>query len=259
MKNNTPWYLRLLVKLLFWRNMAITKFLIRIAHEDPNENLGEYMSRFWLLRMPAKPGEPGYGTFRNWLRNLYPFYARFHWIKRADEGVDSHNHPFNFTSIILVGFYTEEVWKQSQIVEYRVLDKGDINQVKTGQFHRISDVSFGGCLTLVFHTRRKTPSWDFDVQGVIVDRADHFRLRKFMETVAPNPHRGAVMFMSAYLLRHYGYPFTKANFLDKLHAETVADIEPHQYRVAIALGMLLKEKVRDEVARPIKTGREVAA
>lgn len=52
-------------------------------------HLGNYMRR-WILRTP-------WGTLR------------IHNILRSDEGRDFHDHPFDFTSVILRGGYREHV------------------------------------------------------------------------------------------------------------------------------------------------------
>lgn len=56
-------------------------------------HLGDYMRR-WILRTP-------WGTLR------------LHNILRSDEDRHLHDHPFDFTSLLLTGGYTEEAYTES--------------------------------------------------------------------------------------------------------------------------------------------------
>lgn len=163
--NNTPWYMRWLSKLLLARNGMVAKCLIAYAKNHPYTHLGDYMERYWIIQHPAKKGEPGYGTFRNWLRYLMPFYVRLHWIQRPDAGRDLHDHPFWFKSIILAGWYMEERRYRGGSVGIRFLKEGQVNECDPGDYHRIVNVGPEGALTLVIHGRKRAHSWGFLVDG----------------------------------------------------------------------------------------------
>lgn len=136
------------------------------AKTKPYFHLEGYMNRWWLMRHPARVGEPGYDTFRNFLRRLYPFYARFHFILRADDDRHPHNHPFAFISMIMSGWYEEEITQADGSVVIVRYDRGDINYKPVeGVYHRITKVSPEGVLTLVIMGRRDTKSWGFMVNG----------------------------------------------------------------------------------------------
>ena len=74
----------------------LTDLLIRIARRTPYFHLRHadgslYMERFWLVR----PGR--------WL----PFAVRLHQIRTADYDRHFHDHPWNFVSVVLRGYYIE--------------------------------------------------------------------------------------------------------------------------------------------------------
>jgi hypothetical protein len=136
--------------------------MLTYAMGKPYTHLPGYMHRWWLIKHPDVKGEKEYGTFRNGLRRLYPFYARFHQILRPDSGRDHHDHPFEFTSIILSGWYIEERLLAPGVIVTKEYRAGDVNQVKRGEYHRIIAVPERGVVTLVIHTRKRG-SWGFKV------------------------------------------------------------------------------------------------
>jgi hypothetical protein len=169
------------LKTYFWSLVAreLTKFraigetqtkawfpLLQYAKGKPYHSIDDYMKRWWLIRHYARKGEPGHGTFRNWLRLLYPFYARFHLILRADSERHPHNHPFAFTSMIMSGWYTEEITDSEGNVSTKTYCVGDINyKPEAGVYHRITKVAPEGVLTLVVMGHRTGNSWGFLVNG----------------------------------------------------------------------------------------------
>lgn len=178
-RKTPPWYIRALAWLLLARGRALTIWLLERAQKTPHVHIGDYMDRWWVIQHPAEPGEPGYGTFRNGLRGLMPFYVRFHHIKRADFGRDLHDHPFWFWSIILKGGYWQEVfWKgvPGRVVSSAGFVEGEINGCVPVEYHRISEVSEGGCLTLVIHGRKIPKSWGFWVDGTRIHHKRYHEL-----------------------------------------------------------------------------------
>lgn len=123
-------------------------------------DIGDYMTR-WVLRLPG-----------GWM-------IRVHHIRRPDEDPDLHDHPFDFASLVVRGWYDEESPPASEVmcVEDRPLApmiaawKRRVARRPTGSVavrrcspHRISEVSPGGCWTLVFTTpiRRMWGFWTPD-------------------------------------------------------------------------------------------------
>lgn len=156
--------------------------LIAYAKRTPyfhlyNADGSTYMERYWLS--PYAPrgthGEDqGCYTAVWWRSPLVWFLQRFgiavrlHWIASADRYRDLHDHPWNFVSIVLRGWYYEQVPDFSEPVydkAWRVSDSrlrtvGTVGYRSIHDRHTISTVSPGGVWTL-FITGRKQQSWGF--------------------------------------------------------------------------------------------------
>lgn len=110
-------------------------------------HLGEYMRR-WIVRTP-------WGSLR------------LHNILQDDEGREPHNHPFDFTSLILRGGYREMVRIGSDPTgahRYFVqrLRRGDLVQRRAEDTHRLIRVQ-PNTWTLVI-TGPKRTDWGFQTQ-----------------------------------------------------------------------------------------------
>lgn len=184
-----PLRYRIAANLLLANNRWLARTLLELSQQTPYSHIPGYMQRWHLITHPATPGEPGYGTFINKLREFYPFYVRFHHILRADKGRHVHDHPFSFTSIILKGWYTEERMDADGRLQLITYSEGDINTVKVGEYHRITDVSQDGVITLVFHDKKKYDSWGFLVDGERVHWKDYHNafFNKCDEEEKPTP------------------------------------------------------------------------
>jgi hypothetical protein len=81
------------------------------------------------------------------LLKIGKLHIRFHLIKTADESTFYHNHPFNYTSIILKGGYRETYlnYKGDQISATH--KRFDVIRRKAGVYHRIEEI-FGPTTTL---------------------------------------------------------------------------------------------------------------
>lgn len=146
--------------------VSLTGRLVSYASNKPYFHLPGYMGRWWVIRRPATEGEPGYGTFRNFLRRLYPRYVRLHDILTADAAEDMHNHPFTFTTLILLGGYTEERLMPTGEIRRFTHKQGDVVSVRSDEFHRIIDLN-GTTLTLVVMSPSFQP-WGFLRKGVFI-------------------------------------------------------------------------------------------
>lgn len=86
-------------------------------------------------------------------------YVRLHWILRADAGRDLHDHPFDFTSLILRGGYTEETERVSGERTRSNFRAGDVVRRKAELAHSLVAV-LPGTLTLVFGGKKRK-EWGF--------------------------------------------------------------------------------------------------
>lgn len=100
---------------------------------------------------------------RRWL----PFSIRLHHIVRPDMDRHLHDHPFDYRTFVLKGWYAETV--RSGL---RRLAAGDTFFSPVGRLHRISHVGDGGAWTL-FVMGRNNDRWGFLVDGRMVDRKDY--------------------------------------------------------------------------------------
>lgn len=86
-------------------------------------------------------------------------YLRFHRILRADAGRDLHDHPFDFTSLILWGGYTEVRSLPDGSTVSHTVGIGDVVKRKAEDAHSIVHV-LPGTLTLVLGGKKRK-EWGF--------------------------------------------------------------------------------------------------
>lgn len=138
-----------------------------------------YMRRWWLLprwclRFDAVRGYP---VPKAWM----PFSVRLHHIVEPDQDRHLHDHPFNFRSVVLSGWYVEQCLfgqldeRAAAQVDgvaddlygtraIRHLKAGDTYRSAAGRMHRIDGVSEGGAWSL-FVMGRRVQDWGFLVDG----------------------------------------------------------------------------------------------
>jgi hypothetical protein len=117
-------------------------WLIRQAKKRPFQHLKGYMHRWELV--PQSWG--------------LPISIRVHHILRADADPYLHDHPWNWRSVILCGWYEEEdVFGQCWIHL-----QGETRAASAETFHRINRVSKGGVWTLFIMGRWRN-RWGFMV------------------------------------------------------------------------------------------------
>lgn len=119
---------------------SIASAIIRFAQRHPYIHIGDYMRRFWIV------------PFTRWL----PFSIRVHHILRPDADEDLHDHPWNWRTVILRGWYIEE----DEFGELHHRGTGETVARQAHQLHRITEVSPGGVWTL-FIMGRKLNRWGF--------------------------------------------------------------------------------------------------
>jgi hypothetical protein len=95
---------------------------------------GAYMERRWLVNVPVTQQK------RRW---RLPFEVRVHHIKRPDRGRDPHDHPWNWRTIVMRGWYDEVV--DGQVIHRAA---GTTAGKRSNDAHHISAVAPGGVWTL---------------------------------------------------------------------------------------------------------------
>lgn len=121
---------------------AVASLLIAMAQRRPYLHIGEYMHRWWIIPFSWR----------------LPISIRIHHILREDADPYLHDHPWNWRTIVLRGWYIEEdVFGMT-----RVRRRGDTRGATAETLHRISQVSHGGVWTL-FIMRRRRNRWGFMV------------------------------------------------------------------------------------------------
>lgn len=144
---------------------AIANYLIQRAQRTPythiygrhNNNL--YMERWWLFNPYPAAGNYTRKGWRNWLPSI-----RVHHIVREDDDGHLHDHPWDARTIILKGWYVEEVRTFWLYLLRKRRQAGDTAPIRFEQYHRIDEVSDGGVWTLFF-TWRHLGEWGFLVDG----------------------------------------------------------------------------------------------
>lgn len=98
-----------------------------------------------------------------WLQRLTGYWAaRLHHINRADHDRDLHNHPFDYRTFVVRGWYDEVYLDASGAQRTRRIGRGQTAYSK-GAFHRIAAVSPGGVWT-VFVMGKNRGEWGFRVK-----------------------------------------------------------------------------------------------
>lgn len=154
----------------------LVRLLISLAERTPYFHIhgpdgAFYMGRWWLLRGQAAGDECPL-----WLRWL-PMAIRIHWIVRPDSDRHLHDHPFDYRTVILRGWYVEE----DVFGERHFRRAGDTVSARAQTFHRIAEVSPGGVWTMFICGRRRH-TWGFLVDG---HKVDYRRYLRFASEVTP--------------------------------------------------------------------------
>jgi hypothetical protein len=119
------------------------------------------------------------GTFGSRLLQRLTGYssARLHLIMRADHDRELHNHPFDYRTFIVRGWYSESYQSGLYGKTFQhAVHAGGTGTGSANKFHRISAVSPGGVLTLFFMTPNRG-QWGFNVAGEFKDSV-RYLLRK---------------------------------------------------------------------------------
>lgn len=153
---------------------AVRDWLIQRAQRTPYTHIvsqdgqNVYMGRWWLFN-PYGRGADGEQTDARipWLPSV-----RIHHIKRADQDRDLHDHPWNARTVILRGWYLEQLDGQARM---ELRQPGYTGRLLYGQYHRIAHVGENGVWTL-FITGRYRGTWGFKVNGKKVPYREYLGL-----------------------------------------------------------------------------------
>lgn len=117
--------------------------------------------------MPHFEQEIMSAEFVKWHIRGLPFNAVVHEFSEKDKG-DAHDHPFDFISTILHGYYIEEIYHLRRNGKWTTTKKkrkcGDTFRVKATHIHQIVEMSEGGCYSLILpgKGKREWRFWSFD-------------------------------------------------------------------------------------------------
>ena len=134
----------------------VANWLIRRAQRAPYVHLRGYMNRWWLFNRYSVVGEMTRIEPRfSWLPSI-----RIHQILREDRADHLHDHPWDGRTIILRGFYLEEM----EDGYYHIRCAGDTRAIKYGEYHSIKVVDSQTVYTM-FITWGYKGTWGFLVDG----------------------------------------------------------------------------------------------
>lgn len=154
----------------------IARALIDLARQTPYEHIEDYMERYWLVpysRETSTTGRKIIGggklKFRKHpigrLLQWFGYAARIHVIKRSDRADAFHDHPWPYCSIILKGWYAEEIPvldRQGNVIdrESEYFGEGSVLIRPAHHFHRLQAWS-GQPATTLFITGKQVNEWGF--------------------------------------------------------------------------------------------------
>ena len=100
------------------------------------------------------------------------FGIYLHFIYKADEDKHLHDHPWNYTSIVLKGSFVEQRPSGSLLFNVKRLYPGDVVRRKAGEFHKIYALMTPAVYTL-FLTGPRIREWGYNVNDTWVDNVNY--------------------------------------------------------------------------------------
>lgn len=144
------------------------------------------MKLFLIKEIKSKGGEL---HFRRWRILETPWFNIYiHGIYKEDEEAHLHDHPWNYLSIVLRGYFSERTlnydvitdenkkeWK-SRRIEENVIGPSSFIYRKAESFHKIQKLHSNAVFTLFFTGKRKR-EWGYDLSGNWVDHITYRKMK----------------------------------------------------------------------------------
>lgn len=96
-----------------------------------------------------------------------------HWTGYGDMSRPPHDHPWEFTSYILKGAYTEVLTTREGVVTERTLSAGQKNHCPAGTFHQVKDPVPGTVSLMVTGQASPGNAWGYLDGGGFVPALEH--------------------------------------------------------------------------------------
>lgn len=111
-----------------------------------------------------------------------------HHIGAPDPGVDLHDHPWWFASIILRGAYVEYIRDRDGDVSWRPRPRWSLRSIRLDQAHHIAATA-SHTWTLVFRGPR-VRTWGFYVDGRFVPDTEYVNRGLDVDGIGPDQRKG---------------------------------------------------------------------
>lgn len=151
--------------------------MVKRAMKRPYLHLEGYMERYWVFNPYTKEPGPRYIKQFPGLPS-----SRIHHILRADDDRHTHDHPFNAWTLILAGWYDEELLDANGNTYIVRRDAGYYGPINWGQQHRIIQVSKGGVWTL-FTIFKVFGSWGFFIGGHKIASDEYLAIKRHVDQI----------------------------------------------------------------------------
>jgi hypothetical protein len=123
---------------------------------------GRWVFWKWFKIMDKENPEEIYLKRLRFIQTPY-FGIYVHWINRPDNDRGPHNHPWPFTSFILRGGYSEDLYRQPMFrtgeVQHRTWGRFSLHSVALSAAHRITSAK-PGTISVIFMGKRSC-DWGF--------------------------------------------------------------------------------------------------
>jgi hypothetical protein len=136
----------------------------------------KFIRKFFLVKeIVSKFGQVHFRRFRLLQTPWFAIYI--HQILRSDEDLDPHDHPWNFTSVILEGAYHEDSWYPPNFDKMQSRDyySGDVIEHKGEDAHKLRLIS-REVWTLVFVSGRTRP-WGYQTPAGWIGHEEYRQLK----------------------------------------------------------------------------------
>lgn len=104
------------------------------------------------------------------------FNIYIHYIYQSDKDKHLHDHPWNYTSIVLSGSFREKHKPLHGESPFKNLCRFNISRAKANRFHKILKLRTKKVITLFF-TGPRIREWGYEVDGKWVDHISYRNLK----------------------------------------------------------------------------------